>query len=261
MRSKAFFLIAFLLIGGVVFFKIDHLLRDGVLSLGDRIKGVIFDTKEWALEAYDKYFNQAQSIEELTQKLQNYQQLQLQNIQLKDELNRLTLFYGMPQIYPSVTIAVRAISYYEFGNYERVWLEGYKGEKEKVYGLVVHGNVVGIAKEGGEGRMMGYLNGDSLCSYGVFIGESKALGILRGESGNLIVDYIPLGSEIKVGDKVVTNGMDNIFFENIPVGEIVEVEKESSYIRAILKPHVDRVDLGYLWLLDRSKNANSTITH
>lgn len=109
--------------------------------------------------------------------------------------------------------------------------------------------------------MMGYLNGDSLCSYGVFIGESKALGILKGEDGSLIVDYIPLGSEIKVGDKVVTNGMDNIFFENIPVGEVVRVEVGSGYIQAVLKPYVDKVDLGYLWLLDRSKNANSTITH
>lgn len=261
MRGKTFFLIAFLLIGGVIFFKIDHLLREGVLGLGDGIKGAVFDTKEWIGETYDKYFNQAQSIEDLTQKLQDYQQLQLQNIQLKEELNRLTLFYGMPQIHPSSTSVVRAISYYEFGNYERVWLEGYEGEKGEVYGLVVQGNVAGIAKEGSEGRMMGYLNGDSLCSYGVFIGESKALGILKGEDGSLIVDYIPLGSEIKVGDKVVTNGMDNIFFENIPVGEVVRVEVGSGYIQAVLKPYVDKVDLGYLWLLDRSKNANSTITH
>lgn len=261
MRGKAFFLIAFLLVGGVIFFKIDHSLREGVLSLGDGVKGAVFDTKEWIKETYDKYFNQAHSIEELTQKLQDYQQIQLQNIQLKEELNRLTLFYKMPPIYPSYTTSVRAISYYEFGNYERVWLEGFEGEKNKVYGLIMQGNVVGIAREESEGRMMGYLNGDSLCSYGVFIGEDKALGIVKGENGGLIIDYIPLGSEIKVGDKVVTNGMDNIFFENIPVGEVVRVEKGSGYTQAVLKPYVDKVDLGYLWLLDRSKNAKTTISN
>ncbi|RDU71689.1 rod shape-determining protein MreC [Helicobacter brantae] len=261
MRGKTFFLIVFLLVGGVIFFKIDHSLREGVLGLGDSIKGAVFDTKEWIGETYDKYFNQAQSIEELNEKLKDYQRLQLQNIELKDELNRLTLFYGMPQIYPSYTTTIRAISYYEFGNYERVWLEGFEGEKNKVYGLIVQGNVVGIAREESEGRMMGYLNGDFLCSYGVFIGEGKALGIVKGENGGVLIDYIPLGSEIKVGDKVVTNGMDNIFFENIPVGEVVRVERGSGYIQAVLKPYVDKVDLGYLWLLDRSKNVKTAISN
>ena len=261
MRGKAFFLIVFFIVGGVIFFKIDHSLRDGVLSLGDSVKGAVFDTKEWIGKTYEKYFRQARSIEELNERLKDYQKLQLQNIQLKDELNRLTLFYGMPQIYPSYTTIIRSISYYEFGNYERVWIEGYEGERGKVYGLLMQGNVVGIAREESEGRMMGYLNGDFLCSYGVFIGESKALGIVKGENGGVLIDYIPLGSDIKVGDKVVTNGMDNIFFENIPVGEVVRVERGSGYIQAVLKPYVDKVDLGYLWLLDRSKNAKTTISH
>lgn len=254
MRGKTFFLIAFLIIGGVIFFKIDHSLRDGVLSLGDGVKGAVFDTKEWITETYDTYFNQVQSIEELRAKLKDYEKLQLQNIQLTEELNALASFYDMPKIYPSYVSDVRAISYYELGNYERVWIEGYEGEKDKVYGLVLNGNVVGVAKESQEERMMGYLNGDSLCSYGVFIGEKKALGIVKGENGGLLIDYIPLGSEIKVGDKVVTNGMDNIFFENIPVGVITKVEKGSGYIQAVLKPYVEKVNLGYLWLLDRSKN-------
>lgn len=260
MRGKTFFLIAFLIIGGVIFFKIDHLLREGVLSLGDGVKGAVLDSKEWVVQTYDTYFNQAQSIKELKENLKDYQKLQLQNIQLKEELDQLTTFYNMPKIYPSFVTEVRAISYYEFGNYERVWIEGYEAQSNEVYGLIYNGNVVGIAKEGQEGRMMGYFNGDSLCSYGVFVGEKKALGIVKGEDGGLIIDYIPLGSEINVGDKVVTNGMDNIFFENIPVGVVAKVEKGSGYIQAVLKPYVNKVDLGYLWLLDRSKNVKTTIS-
>lgn len=257
MRGKTFFLTALLIVGGVIFFKIDHSFRSAVLSLGDGVKGAVFDCRDWIADTYDTYFNQAQSIKELSEKLKDYQKLQLQNSQLKEELDNLTTFYNMPKIYPSYVGVVRAISYYEFGNYERVWIDGYEGEKNGVYGLVIGGNVVGIAKEEQDGRMMGYLNGDSLCSYGVFIGEKKALGIIKGESGGLIIDYIPLGSDIKVGDKVVTNGMDNIFFENIPVGEVTKVEKGSGYIQAVMKPYVDKVDLGYLWLLDRSKDVKA----
>lgn len=261
MRGKTFFLIAFLLIGGVIFFKIDHLLREGVLSLGDGVKGFVFDSKEWIVQTYETYFNQARSIKELNKKLKDHERLELQNIQLKEELNALTSFYKMPKIYPSYISEVRAISYYEFGNYERVWIEGYEGEGSRVYGLIFDGNVVGIAKERQEGRMMGYLNGDSLCSYGVFVGEKKALGIVKGEDGGLLIDYIPLGSEINVGDKVVTNGMDNIFFENIPVGVVTKVERGSGYIQAVLKPYANKVDLGYMWLLDRSKNVKTIISN
>lgn len=260
MRGKTFFLIAFLIIGGVIFFKIDHWLREGVLSIGDGVKGVVFDTKAWVVETYDTYFNQAQSIKKLKEELKDYQKLQLQNTQLQEELDQLTTFYNMPKIYPSFVTEIHAISYYEFGNYERMWIEGYDGEREKIYGLIYDGNVVGIAKKGQEGRMMAYLNGDSLCSYGVFVGEKKALGIIKGEDGGLIIDYIPLGSEVNIGDKVVTNGMDNIFFENIPVGVVVKVERGSGYIQAVLKPYVNKVDLGYLWLLDRSKNVKTTIS-
>lgn len=254
MRGKTFFLIAFLIIGGVIFFKIDHLLREGVLNLGDSVKGAVFDSKEWFIQTYETYFKQANSIKELRDKLKDYEKLQLQNIQLKKELDQLTAFYEMPKIHPSFVSEIRAISYYEFGNYERVWIEGYKGEKNRIYGLIFNGSVAGIAKESEEKRIMGYLNGDLLCSYGVFIGEKKALGIVKGESGGMIIDYIPLESEIAIGDKVVTNGMDNIFFENIPVGEVSAIKKGSGYMQAVLKPYINKVDLGYMWLLDRSKN-------
>lgn len=256
MRIKPFFILIFLFVAITIFFKLDHSLRGGILSLGDEVKNTFFDFREWGKEAYLQYFNQAQNIQELTEQLKETQKIQLQNIQLKEELQRLTTFYNMPPLALSDIVPVRAISYYEFGNYERLWLSGFEqGVEGKIYGLILDGAVIGIAKVGEDGRLMGLLNGDPLCSYGVYIGEERVSGIFRSVDGGVEIDYIPMGSKIKVGDKIATNGMDNIFFENIPVGEVSEIIEGNGYLKAKIKTYAPKVNLGYMWLLDRSKNA------
>ncbi|RDU70046.1 rod shape-determining protein MreC [Helicobacter cholecystus] len=256
MRIKPFFILVFLFVAITIFFKLDHSLRGMILSLGDEVKNAVFDFKEWGKETYLKYFNQAQNIQELNKKLAIIQKIELQNIQLKEELQRLTTFYNMPSLALVNIVPVRAISYCEFGNYERLWLSGFEsGVEGKIYGLVLDGAVVGIAKLGENGRLMGLLNGDPLCSYGVYIGEGKVSGIFRSVDGQVEISYIPMESKIKVGDKIATNGMDNIFFENIPVGEVSEIIEGNGYLKAKIKTYAPKVNLGYMWLLDRSENA------
>lgn len=256
MRIKPFFILVFLFVSITIFFKLDHSLRGGILSLGDEVKNTVFNLRELGKEVYLQYFNQAQNIQELSQQLEETQKIKLQNIQLKEELQRLSTFYNMPPLMLADISPVRAISYYEFGNYERLWLSGFdQGVEGKIYGLVLDGVVIGIAKLGDDGRLMGLLNGDPLCSYGVYVGEGKAPGIFRSIDGEVEIDYIPMGSNIKIGDKIATNGMDNIFFENIPVGEVSEVIEGNGYLKTRIKIYAPKVNLGYMWLLDRSQNA------
>lgn len=256
MRIKPFFIIIFLLVGITIFFKLDHTFREGVLSLGDEVKSFVFDTKNWGKEIVLQYFNQAQNIQDLSSKLEEMQKIELENMQLTQELKKLTSFYNMPSLEFKNVFPIKAISYYEIGNYDRIWLDGYADkEKGKIYGLILNGTVVGIAKIVENQRLMGLLNGDPLCSYGVYVGDEKAPGIIRGSEEGIEVDYIPIGSKISVGDKVVTNGMDQIFFENIPVGEIIKITQGNGYLRAKIKTYAPKVDLGYMWLLDRSNDA------
>lgn len=254
MRIKPFFVLVFLFVAITIFFKLDHGLREGILSLGDEVKNNVFDLKKWGEEAYLKYFNQAQNIQNLSNQVKEMQKIKLQNIQLQEELYRLMMFFNMPTLELTDIIPVRAISYYEVGNYERLWLSGYEMVKEgEIYGLVLDGAVIGIAKVLENGRLIGLLNGDPLCTYGVYVGEDKVSGIFRKTDEGIEVDYIPMGSKIKIGDKVKTNGMDQIFFENIPVGEVSAVIEGNGYLKAKIKTYAPQVNLGYLWLLDRSR--------
>ena len=122
MRIKPFFVLVFLFVAITIFFKLDHSLREGILSLGDEVKNNVFDLKKWGEEAYLKYFNQAQNIQNLSNQVKEMQKIKLQNIQLQEELYRLMMFFNMPTLELTDIIRVRGISYYEVGNYERIWV-------------------------------------------------------------------------------------------------------------------------------------------
>jgi rod shape-determining protein MreC len=55
----------------------------------------------------------------------------------------------------------------------------------------------------------------------------------------MVVKFIPKWHKIKVGDKVVTSGLDNIFFANVPVGIVSKVEMQSAYKVAYIKTYSD----------------------
>ncbi|WP_027326977.1 rod shape-determining protein MreC [Helicobacter pametensis] len=254
MKSKPLFFFVLFLVGLFVFFKVDHMLRGGVLAIGDRVKGAVFDTQEWLVQSYQTYFDQAATIEELREQVHDATQIRFERDELRSELEQILRFYNLPSFTSSQFTPIRSISYVEVGNYDRVWLTDYEGEEGRLYGLVSGGYVVGVAKMTDHERMVGYLNGDSLCSYGVFIGKSRSLGIIRGKNHQILIDFIPLGSEINVGDEVVTNGMDDVFFAEIPVGKVIKIHEKNGFLSAEIEPYAKNYGLGYMWLLDRSKD-------
>lgn len=250
MKTKPLFFFALFLLCLFIFFRIDHVLRDQVLSLGGEIKGWILDFEKKIHQTYRIYFDQAQTIKTLLNDHQELETLKLKNLELQGQLKQLQDFYHMPALNLSFVSPVQILAYVEVGNYNRVWLKEYQHHEKKFYGLVSDGIVAGVATQDQDMRMVGYLNGDSLCSYGVYIGDNKAPGIVRGTDGAIVVDFIPLGSEIKKGDKVKTSGLDQIFFSNIPVGEIVEIKEENGYLSAKVASYLKNTKLNYMWLIE-----------
>ena len=253
MKSKPLLFFILFLIGLFIFFKIDHSLRKGVLSLGDEFKSGVLNLQEKVLQAYEVYFQQAKTIKRLFAQNEELELFKLKNIELENRLHGLLEFYKMPRPNFANIVPVQILSYVEMGNYNRVWLGDYIENQDGFYGLVARGYVAGIAKKDENMRMVGYLNGDSLCSYGVYVGKNRALGIVRGVDGELKADFIPLGSEIAKGDEVLTNGLDEVFFPNIPVGKIVEINEENGYLSAKIEPYIQKIKLDYIWLLDGRK--------
>ena len=61
--------------------------------------------------------------------------------------------------------------------------------------------------------------------------RSRARGIIKGEFANRCVfNYVLRKKEIKVGDTVVSSGLDGVFLKGLPVGQVSDVVKPNSGI-------------------------------
>lgn len=72
--------------------------------------------------------------------------------------------------------------------------------------------------------------------------ESNVLALCSGIGSSLIkVNYVPRFEELKVGELLITSGLDRAFPEGIPVGYILEVNKPfgSYFLDAYVVPVVD----------------------
>jgi rod shape-determining protein MreC len=83
---------------------------------------------------------------------------------------------------------------------------------------------------------------------GVMIERSRASGVISGSgatddlafrSGLIDLDYIPNTADVKVGDRVITSGVDGIYPKGLVVGEIQSVEREAGEYRIRVRPAVD----------------------
>lgn len=83
---------------------------------------------------------------------------------------------------------------------------------------------------------------------GVMIERSRASGVISGSgntddlafrAGLIDLDYVPNTADVKVGDRVVTSGVDGIYPKGFAVGEIQSVEREAGEFRIRVRPAVD----------------------
>jgi rod shape-determining protein MreC len=83
---------------------------------------------------------------------------------------------------------------------------------------------------------------------GVMIERSRATGVISGSgatdelsfrAGLIDLDYVPNTADVKVGDRVITSGVDGIYPKGFVVGEIQSVEREAGEFRIKVQPAVD----------------------
>ena len=83
---------------------------------------------------------------------------------------------------------------------------------------------------------------------GVMIERSRVIGIVTGvgsaedlgfKAGLIDLDYVPGSADVKVGDRVVTSGIDGIYPKGLPVGEIQSTERVGGEWRIRVKPAVE----------------------
>ncbi len=245
---KLIFLIIFIAIGLLYLFEVDKLIAKKFSFFND-LKLSYIDKVIHLSTTVEKYFNQATTIEYLkneNKELKEYKILYTSTQKQLDTLKELIIGLDPSELRPKIEL-VKVLSYINFNDFTKVWLDQ-KKDDEKILGLITENYAAGIVVKKDD-RAIALLNGNKECSYAVFIGKNKVPGIITSskDGKSMLIKFIPIWSEIKKGDEVITSGMDNIFFEGLKVGRITEITTLPDMKIATLRPYANVLEKKYFY--------------
>ncbi|MDR1976558.1 MAG: rod shape-determining protein MreC [Campylobacteraceae bacterium] len=234
MNNKLRFLLIILLLA-VISINYANGLRGLVGDISSFAINIYIGVKDGLADTINEHFDQRDEIRDL--KKRNAELLELAQVSsaYATKLNAMLKEANLTQ-YAVKTKIVRALSYVTLGDYNKVWLDFEDFDENKIYGLMYQGYSAGIVTAR-DGRALALLQQDPKSAYSVYVGTTKIMGVAFGSGDKIEIRYIPLWSEPKVGDEVITSGLDNIFFEGLKVGKITAIYKSESYFTAVVEPY------------------------
>jgi rod shape-determining protein MreC len=175
-------------------------------------------------------------VEALQQRLEGLQEMAQEN-------RRLQSILEMPETAGDRPVVVRVI-----GKDATNWFRTVLIDRGSADGL--ERNIPVVAPQGLVGRVVEVapivarvqLITDPVSSVGALVQRTRVTGIAAGDGGAALrLRYLPLMSDVAVGDRVVTSGMGGVFPKGIPLGSVVAVERRSGALfqEAVLEPTVD----------------------
>ena len=163
-----------------------------------------------------------------------------------DELEGLRAQLGFKRQVPFQTIAAQVIASSPGAGNRAVFLS--KGAED---GL--KSDMAVISREGVVGKVL-YAYGrtsqlliltDRRSGAGCLIEGSRTQGVLKGYGRNLCrMEYVMNEQTVRVGDRVVTSGQDQIYPKGLVLGTVVEVKDGNIYKEIVVKPSakLDRLE-------------------
>lgn len=81
---------------------------------------------------------------------------------------------------------------------------------------------------------------DRAASASAMIERTRRKGLVRGGDGGLELTLLPRRADVRVGDRIVTAGIDGVYPRGIPIGTVTAVEPAPGlFLRIELEPAVD----------------------
>ncbi len=241
MKTRLVIITILLLVLTVLLTRNDEHISDTLLSVINPIKQNYKNLTQDLEDKSQSYLFQKESIERLSRENRILRKRLLEQThyikQVKNIYDVLPKLSRLP--IHNISIA-ETISYVKLNSFSQIILTKPKDlAEDKLYGLIQGTVVAGTAKVHNN-QLYGYLTSDDKCRFSVFIGQEKAPGIAMGlEKNKMIIKFIPKWHKVQTEDKVVTSGLDGIFFADVPVGIVTKVEVHSSYKVAHIKTYSD----------------------
>ena len=255
---KFIFAFLFIIAGLSYLFKIDELLVKNFSFIND-IKASYMNKMMNFSSILEKYFDQANNIEKLKTENNELKEYKILYAAEQNQLETLKDFFSnikIPENNSKIEF-VKVLSYINYNDFTKVWLDK-KVEDDTILGLITDNYSAGIVVNK-NGYAVGLLNGNKDCSYAVFTGEGKAPGIITAsdKQDELLIKFIPIWAQINKGDEVITSGMDNIFFEGLKVGRIIEVTNLADMKIATVKPYMNVLKKKYFYTYENNNKLTN----
>ena len=244
--NKIKFLLIIVCLGFITFYLSDYA-RSIVINSTNFVLSLYQDTRDFIIETIDEHFDQADEIRALRE----------QNAELEHSATLLSAFaykldtllseQNSTRFNPDVKL-VRAISYMNIGDHDKIWIDFDEFDENRIYGLISQGKTAGIVVNK-DGNPLALLQTDPKSTFSVSIGEQQIAGIATGNGKNIVVKFIAQWLNPKIGDEVYTSGLDGIFFGGVPVGKISKVYEEELYKSAIVETDLKIRVPSYLYIV------------
>jgi len=172
---------------------------------------------------------------------QQLQQLQLEQVRLRqdaEQAHRLQALLGFKEQFIDKTLAAQVIASSGSEQSRTVYLD--KGSEDGVAqdmavisadGIV--GKVIQVFRHTSEVLLIN----DQASGVGTILEQSRLQGVLKGRpNGEVVLDKIMSDEEVKLGDRVLTSGGDEIFPKGLPVGKVEKVTRGAEFLQVTVKP-------------------------
>ncbi|MEA1880616.1 MAG: rod shape-determining protein MreC [Campylobacterota bacterium] len=258
MKTRLVIIVMLLLIVAVLLTRNDDRITDTLLSIINPIKQNYKNITDQLEDKGHSILFQKESIERLDRENLILRKRLLEQTHYIQQIKNIYTVLPKLSRLPIHNISIaETISYVKLNSFSQIILTKPNQVKEnELYGLIQGKVVAGIAQVHNN-QLYGYLTSDDKCRFSVFIGKDNAPGIATGtETNKMQIKFIPKWHKIQVGDKVITSGLDDIFFADIPVGVVTKVEIQSSYKVAHIRTYSDTYHPKTFFLIN---NAKATI--
>lgn len=235
MKKRSLLLLLLLIILFTIVTKYNSSVKSFLLDFIDPIKVTYLHLTNLS----SSYLKQQENIIKLQKENTQLKKLLIEQSNYIEQLSKI--YKLLPSLakkpYKSIYI-VDTISYVKLNRLDEVLLTTPKEivkQNKKLYGLIQGDVAAGTVEKIGN-KLYAYLLSHSKCTFDVTIGTKGTHGIAQGDGKKgMFIKFIPRWSKIAIGDIVKTSGLDNIFFPNIPVGVVTDVQTLDQYKLATIK--------------------------
>lgn len=239
-----------------------NVIESGAGSTLNPAQKIVYKTTNKVKETLDFFLNfseiKAQN-KELVSKNQELEDKLLTYSDLKDENDRLRQILNFEEERKNYNYIGCDIIGYSGGNF----LDGYivnKGKNENIQkGMVViaaQGLVGQVTSVGENWSIVQSLSNENIVVSVMVESTRIATGYLKGfkdsQNRNLTKVYdLPMDSEVKKGDVIMTSGVGMLYPKEIKIGEVTDIEEDKVKVmkNAVVKPYVDFNKLEELFIV------------